>query len=117
MDTVYSILASGGTGAFIVLLFFVIKWLMDKKGESKIKTQNGNINITNQTKQDTANELIIKMLETQEKKLDLMNKEITKNIEDTKRLSRAFSVYVRHNGAKPEIKEIISQLLDTDNKE
>lgn len=119
MDTVYSLLANGGAGSLIVLLFFTIKWILNKKGGKKIKTEThqGNITITNQSKQDDVNALIIKMLENQEEKLDNMNKEINKNIEDTKKLSKAFSIYVRHNGAKPEIKKVISALLDQENKE
>lgn len=97
-------LLTSGSSAILILLFYLIKHLINKlKSDSTKNTNTNNITISPQTQN---NELRMQR-ELVEVKKHLEALETRLN-----HLIKAFSIYVGNNGSDKETKELIKKLLD-----
>lgn len=95
-------LLTSGSSALLILLFYLIKHLINKLKSDSTKNTN-NITISPQTQNNE--------LRTQREIMEVKN--YLEGVETRlNHLIKAFSIYVQHNGSDKETKELIKKILD-----
>ncbi|AKF41023.1 hypothetical protein AAW50_03540 [Mycoplasmopsis canis] len=112
--TLINALASGGVGAFLILIAFIVHKLVKKikSGNNHTQSSNNNnsININNQGTDDV-HDLLKNMICTNSKNLSKLDEKVNSINNKLEKLSLALVFYVSNNGVSDEVKKEFKEII------
>lgn len=111
--TLINALASGGVGAMLVLIAYIVhKFIKKMKGNKTEQTSNNNnsININNQ-QGDDVHDLLKNMICTNSKNLSKLDAKVNNINNRLDKISSALILYVSNNGVSDEVKQEFKNIL------